>query len=132
MKETNERKGIFTFKVGDKDISLLFSMNFWRLLGKQGVKIESLAEELDGSKGVVYMLETMAKILTAGGQCYAVKYKTEFEYAEDEIFDWFEEDINETVIKEMIETMMETKVFGNSLNQGVKRGEPGKTKSLNQ
>ena len=129
MTVNNSKRGTYTFKVGDKSINLLFSMNFWRLLGKQGIKIESLGAELDGSQGVIYMLETLSKIFIAGGQSYAVKYKTEFDYTEEEIFDWFEEDVNEKVIQEMIEAMMDTKVFGNSLNQGVKRGEVGKTKS---
>ena len=130
MTVNNDNRGTFTFKVGDKNISLLFSMNFWRLLGKQGIKIESLGEELDGSKGVIHMLEVMSKIFIAGGQSYAVKYKTEFDYTEEEVFDWFENDINEKVIQDMIEAMMNTRVFGNKLNQGVKRGEVGKTKSL--
>ena len=132
MNVTNTNRGLYTFKVENKEINLLFSMNFWRLLGKQGIKIESLGEELDGSKGVIYMLETLSKILKAGGESYAAKYKTSFDYTDDEVFDWFEESVNQEVIEEIIKTMMETKVFGNSLNQGVKRGgeDVGKTKSL--
>ena len=126
MKDINEKRGILTLKIDGKDINLLFSMNFWRLLDKQGIQMESLATELDGTKGVIYMLESLSKIVSAAGKSYATKYKTSFDYDIDTVFDWFSEDINQKTIDTMIKVMMDTRVFGSSLNQGVGREDVGK------
>ena len=128
MNTSNDKRGIYTLNVDNKDINLLFSMNFWRLLDRQGIKMEELGVELDGSKGVIHMLETLSKVVLAGGQSYAAKHKTEFDYDEDEVFEWFEEEVTDKHIEGMVKVMMETKIFGNSMNQGVKRDAVGKTK----
>ena len=124
----NNKRGVYTLKIGDKDINLLFSMNYWRILGQDGISIESLGEVLDGSKGMINMLESLSKMMIAGGKSYAVKHKTKFDYSFEEVFEWFEEDITDKDISEMIQIMMDTKVFGRTLNQGVSRQGEGKKK----
>ena len=79
MNTSNDKRGVYTLKVGKKDINLLFSMNFWRLLDQQGIKMEDLGEELDGSKGVIHMLGTLSEIVIAGGASYATKHKTQIQ-----------------------------------------------------
>ena len=126
MTASNDRRGVYTLKIGDKDINLLFSMNYWRILSQEGISMESLGETLNGSKGMINMMESLSKMVIAGGKSYSVKYKTKFEYTFDEVFDWFEEDVTEVTISEMIKVMMDTKVFGKSLNQGLNRKAEGK------
>ena len=124
--EDNNKRGVYTLKIGDKSINLLFSMNYWRILSQEGISMESLGQTLNGSKGMIDMMESLSKMVIAGGKSYASKYKTQFKYAEDEVFDWFEEDITEKEISDMIKVMMDTKVFGKSLNQGLNRKGEGK------
>ena len=126
MTASNDKRGVYTLKIGDKDINLLFSMNYWRILSQDGISMESLGETLDGSKGMINMMESLSKMVIAGGKSYSVKYKTKFEHSLEEVFDWFEEDITEQTVSEMIKVMMDTKVFGKSLNQGLSRKNEGK------
>ena len=124
--EDNNKRGVYTLKIGDKSINLLFSMNYWRILSQEGISMESLGETLNGSKGMINMMESLSKMVIAGGKSYSSKYKTKFEHSFDEVFDWFEEDITEKEISDMIKVMMDTKVFGKSLNQGLNRKGEGK------
>ena len=127
MNANNDRRGVYTLKIADKDINLLFSMNFWRILSQEKIYMETLGETLDGSRGMVSMLDSLSKMVIAGGKSYAAKHKTKFEYTIDEVFEWFSEDIDDTVMAEMIKVMMDTKVFGKTMNQGQNR-TPGKKK----
>ena len=126
MNASNDKRGVYTLKIDNKDINLLFSMNYWRILSQEGISMESLGKTLDGSKGMINMMESLSKMVVAGGKSYAVKHKTKFDYTFDEVFDWFEEDITEKEVTEMIKIMMDTKIFGKVLNQGVSRKSEGK------
>ena len=128
MTASNDKRGVYTLKIGDKDINLLFSMNYWRILSQEGISMESLGETLNGSKGMINMMESLSKMVIAGGKSYDIKYKTKFDYSFDEVFEWFEEDITEQTVSEMIKVMMDTKIFGKTLNQGVSRKSEGKQK----
>ena len=76
MNTSNDKRGVYTLKIDNKDINLLFSMNFWRILSQEEIYMETLGEVLDGSKGMVAMLESLSKMVIAAGKSYAVKYKT--------------------------------------------------------
>ena len=54
--------------------------------------------------------------------------RLKFNYGIDEVFEWFEEAITDKTVNEMVEVMMDTKIFGNSINQGINRNEVGKKK----
>ena len=128
MNASNNKRGVYTLKVDNKDINLLFSMNFWRILSQEGLEIEELGGSLSGSDGLIKQLESLSKMVIAAGKSYAVKNKTQFKYNIDEVFEWFEEAITSKQVTEMTEIMMSTKLFGNTINQGVKRQSTGKTK----
>lgn len=117
----NKKTGQYSLKIGKEKIGLLFSMNFWFLMDEQGLKMENLKSKLDAKGGIISMLSTLAIIIECGGHSYAKKHKTEFNYEKEEINDWFEEDINEAVLAEILAVMMETKIFGNKINAGIDR-----------
>ena len=128
MNASNNKRGVYTLKIGNKDINLLFSMNFWRILSQEGLEIEELGGSLSGADGLIKQLESLSKMVIAAGKSYAVKHKTQFNHDIDEVFEWFEEDVTSKQVTEMTEIMMSTKLFGNAINQGVSRENKGKTK----
>ena len=128
MNASNNKRGVYTLKIDNKDINLLFSMNFWRILSQEGIQMETLGETLDGSKGMINMLESLSKMVIAAGKSYSAKYKTQFNYEIDEVFEWFEEAITDKTVSDMIKVMMDTKVFGKTMNQGLNRLNEGKKK----
>ena len=124
---THTDRGYYPIKINGEEINLLFSMNFWRLLDKKGYQLETIAEHLDGSKGVIKMLDTLSNIVQAGGEAYQAKYKVEFPYTIDEITEWFSEDIDQDVLQGIFEAIMDsTKIFGKKLSDGQRK--PGKKK----
>ena len=126
MTKLNERRGEYTLNIGDKEINLLFSMNFWFLLEKNGIKLEEIEHKLNPKNGVMSMLSSLAVLIMSAGQSYARKHSTEFSYTEGDITEWFEDSINETVLAELLAVMMETTIFGKKINEGVTRTVPGK------
>ena len=127
MTKTNERRGEYTLKVNGEDVNLLFSMNFWYLLEKNGIKLENIEQELSPENGVMSMMNSLSILLLSAGQSYARKYKTEFDYEQEDILEWFESSIDDTILQEIIETMMSGKIFGKAINQGLRRDGGGKT-----
>ena len=126
MNASNNKRGVYTLKIDNKDINLLFSMNFWRILSQEGIEPDKLGGELDGSKGgVIQQLEALSKMVLAAGKSYAIKHKTEFDYELDHVFDWLE-DIDNKTMNEMFKVMTDTKMFGETVNQGLNRKSKGK------
>ena len=128
MNASNDKRGVYTLKIDNKDINLLFSMNFWRLLSQEGIEMKDLGQSLSGGDGFIKQLESLSKVIIAAGKSYAIKNKTEFNHDIDEVFEWFEEEVTNIQVTEMTNIMMATKLFGNVINQGVKREASGKPK----
>ena len=126
MTKTNERRGEYTLNIDGKDVNLLFSMNFWFLLEKNGIKLEEIETKLDPTKGILSMLDSLTVLIMSAGQSYAKKHKTEFDYEKEDIIEWFSEHINDEILKDILSIMMQTTVFGNKINQGITRNVPGK------
>ena len=120
-----KRRGTYTLTIGGKEVNLLFNMRFWGLLDEAGYKLEDLDKHLDHTKGFMKVLKTVAVLVDCAGQSYAKTHKTEWEYTLDDVYDWFEEDINEKIMEEIMNAMVQSKIMGNSLNTelGKKKGK---------
>ena len=117
MKNDLKRRGTYTLKVGDKDVNLLFNMRFWGLLDEAGYKLEKLEEHLDETKGFMHLVGVFSVILDCAGRSYAKIHGTEWDYKVDEIYDWFEEDIDKDKLEEILAAMSASKIMGHSLSQ---------------
>ena len=121
---THTDRGYYPLKLKGETVNLLFSFNFWRLLDKKGYTIENISSVLDGKKGFIKMMDALSCIACAGGEAYAAKYKTEFNYTTDDTIDWFSEDIDQDTLREMFEAIMDsTKIFGQKITDGKKVGK---------
>ena len=117
----NINKGEYTFKAGGKNINLLFSMTFWKYMDDAGYKMEDLESALSAKDGAIAMILTLSTIVESAGKAYSSKYKSEWNYTAEDVFDWFGE-IGEQEIKGMLEAMTSTTIFGRSISSP----EPGK------
>ena len=126
----NERKGELTLLIKNKKIKLLFGMLFWKFLQDLGVKLQDLEHKLSDDQNPLGVFDTIAKIIYSAGWVAAKKEGKEFKYTEDEIFEWFEDDITQQDIQMIVEGMMNSRILGKSLNDGIVRGKktPKKTK----
>ena len=127
MNKTNTRKGEFTLNIEEKEVKLLFSMRFWRILDENGYKLEDLETALDGSKGIIGMINTLATIVYSGGIAYSLRNKTEFDYEIDEIFDWFEDSIDEDVMERLFKVLLDSQIFGKTISDGLGKTSPKKS-----
>lgn len=121
---TNSRRGEFTLTIDGKDVNLLFNISFWKVLGDEGYKLEDLDKALGNEKGFLEMLQTISAIIYAGGLTYAKKNKTEFNYTKDDIFEWFEECIDEKVLENMFKVLMSTQLFGKTIGDNMGKNLP--------
>ena len=121
MKTDLKRRGTYTLKIGEKDVNLLFNMRFWGLLDQAGYKLEDLEEHLDKTKGFIHLVGVFSVILDCAGRSYSKHHSAEWNYEVDDIFEWFEDDINETILEEILTAMSKSKIMGNSLSNSSKK-----------
>ena len=112
-----KRRGTHTLTVGEKKINLLFNMRFWGLLDEAGYKLEELEGHLDETKGFMHLLKVFTAILDSAGKSYASMHKEEWNYSIDEIYDWFEEDIDQEKLEGVLGAMTSSKIMGHSLSE---------------
>ena len=117
MKTDLKRRGTYTLKVGDKEINLLFNMRFWGYLDEAGYKLEDLGQHLTEEAGLAKMLKVLVAIINSAGKSYSLTHKEVWEHTEDEVYDWFEEDINQDILTDMMRAMTSSKIMGTSLDQ---------------
>ena len=119
MKEI--KRGQFQIEVGGKQINLQFGMRFWKNFDREGYKIEKLDTYFNQDGGIMGMIDVLVDVLSISGETYAAKNGSVFGYDKDDIYEWFEEDIDDKVMGKIVEAMLSTKIFGNSVNQGLDR-----------
>ncbi|MCH9665006.1 MAG: hypothetical protein K0U41_04075 [Gammaproteobacteria bacterium] len=124
MKNTKKR-GFYSLKIAKKEVNLLFNMRFWALLDDKGYKLEELDKHLAEGNGVMSMINVLSNIVLSGVEANCIKNNIDQEYSIDDVYEWFEEDIDQEELEKILKAMMETKIFGNTINPGE---EPKKLK----
>lgn len=119
---TNKKRGYIDITVNGKKKTLHFSMNFWAEFTEQmGVSLQEIGSifesgiSLNGLRALVYSA-ALANDLEQGN---------EIEYNIYSVGTWLD-DIDAETINKIVETMIESKILGNSLNNNSKI--PAKTK----
>ena len=124
----NKRQGEYTLKLGDKEVNLQFSMTFWLFLDDLGYKIETLEKDLSPENGVIGMIKTLSALVYAAGKAYAKKNGTQFNYSLDDVPEWFGDYITEEVMKDLMEAMASSTLFGKKLaDSGKLTPQPSET-----
>ena len=122
----NKHKGYIDIQVGGKKRTLHFSMNFWSEFTEQlGVSLQDIGNVFQNGISLKGLRALIYSAILANDQ----EQGNEIDYNVYSVGAWLDELKAET-INEIVETMLESKILGNSLNGEIKpTGKPKPSKA---
>ena len=120
----NRKRGYYTLKLGGKNRTLHFSMNFWaNFTEAQGVALDQIGEIFSQGLSLSAIRDLIYSALLANDQ----ENNNEIDYNKFTVGAWLE-DLTGEQLNDIVSALMETKLLGNNLNMGVERNpKPSKT-----
>ena len=120
----NRKRGYYTLKLGGKNRTLHFSMNFWaNFTEAQGVALDQIGEIFSEGLSLSAIRDLIYSALLANDQ----ENNNEVDYNKFTVGAWLE-DLTGEQLNDIVAALMETKLLGNNLNMGVERNpKPSKT-----
>lgn len=120
----NRKRGYYTLKLGGKNRTLHFSMNFWaNFTEAQGVALDQIGEIFSEGLSLSAIRDLIYSALLANDQ----ENNNEIDYNKFTVGAWLE-DLTGDQLNDIVAALMETKLLGNNLNMGVERNpKPSKT-----
>ncbi|WP_293315652.1 hypothetical protein [Phenylobacterium sp.] len=112
-----KQRGYYTLKIGGKNRTLHFSMNFWATYTDLlGISLDEIGGVFE--KGV--SLKAIIMLVYAGILTYDQENKKEIDYDNFDVGNWLE-DVGSEDIENIIKAMTESRILGNDLNAGIQR-----------
>ena len=112
-----KQRGYYTLKIGGKNRTLHFSMNFWATFTDMlGVSLDEIGGIFE--KGV--SLKAIITIVYEGILTYDQENKKEIDYNNFDVGSWLE-NVTAEEIEKIVQTMTESRILGNDLNAGLDR-----------
>jgi len=119
------KRGYYTTKLGGKNRTMHFSMNFWaNFTDALGISLEQIGDVFAGGVSLSNIRALIYAALLANDQ----ENGNEPEYNEFTVGAWLE-DLQADELEKIIETMTESRILGNSLNMGIERNVKNTTKA---
>jgi len=123
--EVNQKRGYCQLNIGGKIRTLHFSMNFWAAFEQaSGYSIS----EIDKVFGSGLSLSSMRALVYSGLLAYDQENGNEIDYTIYSVGDWME-DVDQSALTLIVETLMQSRILGNDLNAGVRRNVQKSTKN---
>lgn len=123
--EVNQKRGYCQLNIGGKVRTLHFSMNFWAAFEQaSGYSIS----EIDKVFGSGLSLSSMRALVYSGLLAYDQENGNEIDYTIYSVGDWME-DVDQSALTLLVETLMQSRILGNDLNAGVRRNVEKSTKN---
>jgi hypothetical protein len=123
--EVNQKRGYCQLNIGGKIRTLHFSMNFWAAFEQaSGFSIS----EIDKVFGNGLSLSSMRALVYSGLIAYDQENGNEIDYTIYSVGDWME-DVDQSALTLLVETLMQSRILGNDLNAGVRRNVEKSTKN---
>ncbi len=123
--EVNQKRGYCQLNIGGKIRTLHFSMNFWAAFEQaSGFSIS----EIDKVFGSGLSLSSMRALVYSGLLAYDQENGNEIDYTIYSVGDWME-DVDQSALTLIVETLMQSRILGNDLNAGVRRNVEKSTKN---
>ena len=121
----NKQKGYIDIVVGDKKRTLHFSMNFWSEFTEQlGVSLQDIGQVFENGISLKGLRALIYSAILANDQ----EQENEIDYNIFTVGTWLD-DLETDKINAIVQTMMQSKILGNSLNAEVdKTGKPKPSK----
>ena len=119
---TNKKRGYIDIKVGNKNRTLHFSMNFWSEFTEQlGISLQDIGEVFQNGISLKGLRALIYSAILANDQ----ENGNEIDYNIYSVGSWLDE-LEAESINKIVETMLQSKILGNSLNSEIEK--PGKPK----
>ena len=113
----NKRRGYYTTKLGGRQRTLHFSMNFWANFTEiMNVQLDKIGDLFAGGVSISAIRALVYSAILAFDQ----EEGNEIDYNQFKIGSWLE-DLNQDELEKMISAMMESRILGNDLNMGIDR-----------
>ncbi|QDP51986.1 MAG: hypothetical protein GOVbin2700_23 [Prokaryotic dsDNA virus sp.] len=120
----NRKRGYYSIKMGGKNRTMHFSMNFWaNFTDELNVPIEQIGEIFQ--KGI--SLSSIRALIYSALLAFDQEEGNEIDYTIYKVGSWLDE-LPAEKIEEIVGAMMESKILGNELNVGIKRNVEKSTK----
>ena len=121
----NRKRGFYTVKLGGKNRTLHFSMNFWANLTEVlEIKLHEIGKIFDGGVSLNMVRAIVYSAILANEQ----EQGNEIDFTIYTVGAWLE-DLDATELEKIVEAMTESKILGNDLNAGIKRNVTKSTKA---
>ena len=113
----NKRRGYYTTKLGGRQRTLHFSMNFWANFTEiMNVPLDKIGDLFSGGVSISAIRALVYSAILAFDQ----EEGNEIDYNQFKVGSWLE-DLNQDELEKMISAMMESRILGNDLNMGIDR-----------
>jgi len=120
----NKKRGYYTIKLGGKNRTMHFSMNFWcNFTDMLGIELNELAEIFTNG----FNISTIRALVYCGLLANDQEQGNPIDYNEYTVGLWLEEFTTEQ-LQEIIQSMTESRILGNDLNMGIDRNVKKSTK----
>ena len=118
----NKNKGYIDINVGGKKRTLHFSMNFWSEFTEQlGISLQDIGDVFQNGISLKGLRALIYSAILANDQ----ENGNEIDYNIYSVGAWLDE-LEAESINKIVETMLQSKILGNSLNSQIEK--PGKLK----
>ncbi len=118
----NKNKGYIDINVGGKKRTLHFSMNFWSEFTEQlGISLQDIGDVFQNGISLKGLRALIYSAILANDQ----ENGNEIDYNIYSVGAWLDE-LEAESINKIVETMLQSKILGNSLNSQIEK--PGKPK----
>lgn len=112
-----KQRGYYKLKLGGKQRTLHFSMNFWaNFTESMGIGLEGLGEVFASNLS----LKAIRTLIYSALLAYDQEEGNEINYNEFKVGSWLE-DLSADELQNIIGAMSESRILGNDMNMGIER-----------
>ena len=120
----NKKRGYYTIKMGGKNRTMHFSMNFWsNFTDDLNIPLDKLADIFTNGVSLSTIRSLIYSALLANDQ----ENKSLIDYDKFDVGVWME-DLEADDLDKIVAAMMESRILGNDLNAGMARNVKQSTK----
>jgi len=120
----NRKRGYYTLKLGGKNRTLHFSMNFWaNFTDALALPLDQIGDIFSNGLSISDIRDLIYSALLANDQ----ENNNEINYNKFTVGAWLE-DLTSEQLNDIVAALLETKLLGNDLNMGVNRNVQASTK----
>lgn len=120
----NKRRGYYTIKLGGKNRTMHFSMNFWvNFTDQLNVPLDKIGDLF----GSTLSMKTIRSLVYSAVLAHDQEEGNEIDYNEFTVGGWMDE-LDSDKLTEIVEAMTESRLLGNDLNMGIDRNVKKSTK----